>query len=79
MPLISLPAHFDGERICLDEKFNLEPNTKLIVTIVSASNDDNSDDWLKLSNQMLQHAYGEDEPEYSPRLIKEDNPDYETR
>ncbi len=79
MPLISLPAHFDGKRICLDEKFNLEPNTKLIVTIISESNDDKNDDWLKLSNQMLQHAYGEDEPEYSPSLIKEDNPDYETR
>ncbi len=31
MPLISLPAHFDGKRICLDEKFKLEPNTKLLV------------------------------------------------
>ena len=78
MPLISLPAHFDGNRICLDEKFKLEPNTKLIVTIVSTS-EDKDDDWLKLSNQMLQQAYGEDEPEYSSNLIKEDNPDYETR
>ena len=68
MPLISLPAHFDGKRICLDEEFNLAPNTKLIVTIISPSDDDKNDDWLKLSNQMLQHAYGEDEPEYSCRL-----------
>ena len=32
MPLISLPAHFDGNKICLDETFDLEPDTKLIVT-----------------------------------------------
>jgi len=78
MPLVSLPAHFDGNRICLDEKFNLEANTKLIVTIISTS-EDRDDDWLKLSHQMLQQAYGEDEPAYSSSLIKEDNPDYETR
>ncbi|MGR3319058.1 MAG: hypothetical protein ACUZ8O_11345 [Candidatus Anammoxibacter sp.] len=78
MPLISLPAHFDGNRICLDEKFNLEPNTKLIVTIVSQS-DDEHDDWLKLSSQMLKHAYGDDEPEYPASLIKEGNPNYEAR
>ena len=34
MPMIAVPAHFDGERICLDEPFELEPNAKLIVTIL---------------------------------------------
>ena len=33
---LDLPAHFDGERIHLDEPFDLEPNTKLIVTIRDA-------------------------------------------
>ena len=78
MPLISLPAHFDGNRICLDENFKLEPNTKLIVTIISPS-DNEKDDWYKLSSQMLERAYGDDEPEYPISLIKEANPDYETR
>ena len=32
--MIAVPAHFDGERICLDEPFDLEPNAKLIVTIL---------------------------------------------
>ena len=34
MPIISLPAHFDGEQICVDEPFDLKPETKLIVTIL---------------------------------------------
>lgn len=80
MPLISLPAHFDGYRICLDETFELKPNTKLIVTIIpKRQSDDEHDEWLRLSNQMLKQAYAEDEPEYSSDLIKEKNPCYETR
>jgi hypothetical protein len=34
MPVITLPAHFDGERICLDTPFSLKPDTKLMVTIL---------------------------------------------
>ena len=80
MPLISLPAHFDGDRICLDETFDLKPNTKLIVTIIPKQQpDDEHDEWVRLSSQMLKQAYAEDEPEYSADLIKEKNPGYETR
>ena len=31
----SIPAHFDGEHILLDEPVELKPNTKLIVTVLS--------------------------------------------
>ena len=80
MPMIALPAHFDGERICLDEPFDLEPNTKLIVTILSGQEPDNEyESWLHLSGQRLEYAYGENEPEYSKDLLKEVNPDYERR
>ena len=34
MSNVSIPAHFDGERILLDEPIELEPNTKLIVTVL---------------------------------------------
>jgi len=34
MPIISLSAHFDGKWICLDEPFDLELDTKLIVTVL---------------------------------------------
>ncbi len=80
MSMITLPAHFDGEKICLDEPFALEPNTKLIVTILPKQVLDNErEDWLFLSGQRLEDAYGEDEPEYSLDLLKEVNPDYESR
>jgi hypothetical protein len=78
--MIALPAHFDGERICLDEPFNLEPNTKLIVTVLPELEPDNEyEAWLRLSGQRLEYAYGENEPEYSKDLLKEVNPDYEEK
>ncbi len=80
MPMIAVPAHFDGEHICLDEPFALEPNAKLIVTILP-SQQSNSEriDWLRLSGQRLKDAYGENELAYSADLLKEVNPDYEGR
>ena len=66
MPMIAVPAHFDGERICLDEPFDLEPNAKLIVTILPGRESDiEYAAWLHLSGQRLKDAYGENEPEYS--------------
>ena len=80
MPIIALSAHFDGERICLDEPFDLEPDTKLIVTILPKQETDSEHEaWLLLSGQRLEAAYGENEPEYSSNLLKEVNPDYEAR
>jgi hypothetical protein len=80
MPIISLSAHFDGKQICLDEPFDLEPDTKLIVTVLSEQeSDDERNAWLILSGQRLEDAYGENEPEYSTSLIKEVNPYYESR
>jgi len=34
----SIPAHFDGERILLDDPVELETDAKLIVTVLSKSN-----------------------------------------
>ena len=33
---ISIPAHFDGERIQFDVPIHLAPNTRLVVTVVPA-------------------------------------------
>lgn len=78
MDTISIPAHFDGERILLDEPVELEPNTKLIVTVLP-KHDAERESWLRLSAERLKDAYGEDEEEYSTALIKEANPEYEGR
>jgi hypothetical protein len=75
----TLRAHFDGNHILLDEPFELEPNTELLITIVPKPFDEERGDWARLSLESLAGAYGDDEPEYSLDLIKEANPDYEGR
>lgn len=73
-------AHFDGERIRLDEPCQLEPETQLLVVILPKRHDDDDQkDWLKLSQQALENAYGEEEPEYLLNTIKDPNPEYEER
>ncbi len=79
MEKTTLRAHFDGRQILLDEPFELEPNTKLIVTILPESLGEEREDWARLSLESLARAYGDDEPEYSLDLIKGANPEYEGR
>lgn len=74
MPSITLRAHFNGTQVVLDEPFSLEPNAKLLVTVLASEKDDERDDWLRLSAQGLETAYGDDEPEYSLKHLKEANP-----
>jgi hypothetical protein len=78
MKTVSVSAHFDGKHIRLDEPLELEPNTKLLVTVLSQQ-DSEHEDWLRLSAKGLASAYGDDEPEYTLDSIIEINPDYEAK
>jgi hypothetical protein len=75
---ISIPAHFDGERILLDEPVELERNARLIVTVLPNSDADR-DAWLRLSANQLNGAYDGDGDDYQLDSIKEMNPNYERR
>ena len=37
MLAVTLKAHYDGERILLDEPFEIPPNSPLMVTVLSAT------------------------------------------
>lgn len=76
----TLRAHFDGDRILLDKPFELEPDTKLIVTVLPKGQPDPEHEaWLRLSGKRLEDAYDDNEVEYSLDSIKEANPGYERR
>ena len=72
----TIPAHFDGPHILLDEAVELEPNTKLLVTV--RPKDEESEEWRSLSAKRLLDAHSENEEEYSLELIKKSNPEYES-
>jgi hypothetical protein len=73
MSAITLKAHFDGKQICLDEPYPLEPDTKLMVTVVSESDEafeEEREAWFELGRHSLARAYGTDEPDYSDCIGK---------
>jgi hypothetical protein len=77
---IMLRAHFDGEKIVLDDPVELEPNAEFIIAILPQEQfHEERAAWLRLSMEGLNRAYGDDEPEYTLDMIKEHNPDYEGR
>jgi hypothetical protein len=61
---MSIPAHYDGVRVCLDEEVSLRPNVRLIVTVLEDS-DAEREDFLRLAANRLAAAYADDEVEYS--------------
>jgi hypothetical protein len=76
MEIVNLPAHFDGKHILLNEPYELEPNAKLVVSVIQLD-DENEDELTNFSLANLERAYSADEPEYSLDLIKQPNPAYE--
>ena len=75
---ISIPAHFDGERILLDEPVELERNARLVVTVLPEGDSDR-DAWLRLSANQLNAAFDRESDGYPLDSIKEMNADYEGR
>jgi hypothetical protein len=48
MPTVALPAHYDGERIVLDEPYDLPVNAILVVTVLPRSAESDSEEtWLR--------------------------------
>ena len=75
---VTLHAHFDGKQIILDEPYALEPDTRLVVTVLSENLvRDERESWLHLSLNRLETAYSEDDAEYTLDMIRRPNPYYE--
>ena len=52
MPTVALQAHYDGEKIVLDEPFDLPVHASLIVTVlptVSEPESDTEEAWLRVA------------------------------
>lgn len=80
MRAITLPAHFDGQQIRLDEPFALATDTPLTVTVWHRGTEaEDQDDQFALSAAGLSLAYGGEEPDYSQVALREPNPEYEGR
>ncbi len=71
MPAVTLKAHYDGERILLDEPFEIPPNSPLMVTVLSPSDAERvGADWLDAARKALSRAFGDDEPDYTTAELR---------
>ncbi len=67
----------DANHLKLVYPVQIPPYSKIVIAIVSEKADDHEkEEWFGLSRQGLAAAYGEDEPEYSQKMIIKSNPDF---
>lgn len=78
MKTVSVTAHFDGKQIQLDEPLDLEPNTRLMVTVLTDQDAERSG-WRQVSAQGLAQAYSANEEEYTLSDLKTRNSSYDRR
>ena len=70
MPTVSLQAHFDGERIQLDEPYDLPINSRLLVTVLVPDElAAERKEWFDAAAIAFERGYGDDEPDYSDAKI----------
>jgi hypothetical protein len=79
MDILTIPAHFDGQTIRLDEPVDLEPNAKLLVTVIKEADSDlesEREEWFRFADYSFGQLY-ENEPDlYTLDMIKVPNPEY---
>lgn len=63
MKAVALTAHFDGEKVQLDEPYEIAANARLLVVVLPP--DEERQAWARTSASHLAKAYGNDEPEYT--------------
>jgi hypothetical protein len=63
MTTVALSAHFDGQKIQLDEPCRLPANARLVVVVLP--DDGERQEWSRLAAQQLARAYGDTEPAYT--------------
>ncbi len=67
MPMKSIPAHFDGQQVLLDEQVKIPPHTRLLVTILE---DADREDFLSMASTAFADSYDADEVEYTEADLK---------
>ena len=65
---IGLSAHFDGQKIELDEPYKLAQDARLVVVVLPAENE--REEWFRMAAHQLSLAYGDGEPEYTEADVR---------
>lgn len=66
----------DAQHLHLNQPILIPAGSTVLITVTSPEESERQA-WLFLAEQSLAAAYSVDEPDYSAKLIKELNPDYQ--
>jgi hypothetical protein len=67
----------DATHLELTRPIDTPPGGRVVVSLLDPAHEDKDrESWLALSSETLASAYGEYEPEYTARMVKEPNPEY---
>jgi len=66
----------DSCHLKLAKPIQIPPGSNILISIELPDGDSERASWLILSEQGLEIAYSESEPEYPTTMIKEPNPEY---
>jgi hypothetical protein len=66
----------DSTHLELDAPIDAECGGKVFVVVTPSVDDEEKQQWLAGSSESLGGAYDNDEPEYTPSMVRERNPGY---
>ncbi len=80
MKMVFVQAKFlDPTHLELDKPIASGHGSYVFVVVTESTDPDaERHQWLEGSSESLQDAYGDSEPEYTPSMVREINPDYGT-
>ena len=69
----------DATHLELSKPISQPKGHNIIISVADAdSADESREQWLAISSQSLSRAYSNSEPEYTPAMVRERNPEYKT-
>lgn len=66
----------DTTHLELLDPIGLPEGAHVVVSVAHVDQDEERASWLAASQYGLEAAYGDDEPDYSLEMLKEENPDF---
>jgi len=66
----------DPTLLRLLQPIQLPKLTRVVIAVLPSEGDERAA-WLQASADWLSQAYGDDEPEYAPELVKKPNPEFD--
>jgi hypothetical protein len=68
----------DGSHLKLLQRINVPPGSRVMISVMPIDDmADENEAWPQMAAESLAAAYGEEEPDYSAKFIRQHNPEFQ--